>query len=140
MLTQHQPFTLTRSKRSRRSVGALALGLTLVLTTAACGDSDSSDSMSRPSTTEHNQADVAFATDMIQHHAQALSMVDLTLDRALDPQVQAMAEAVRDAQGPEIETMTEQQDGQYQPAITLAGDIVVAQEAEIEKMKSLLGS
>ena len=44
------------------------------------------------SATEHNDADVAFATDMIQHHAQALSMVDLTMGRDLDPEVQALAE------------------------------------------------
>ncbi len=44
---------------------------------------------------------------MIQHHAQALAMVDLTVERSLDPEVQALAEAIRAAQGPEIETMTD---------------------------------
>ncbi len=56
--------------------------------------------------TSFNNADVEFATDMIQHHAQALAMVDLTLGRDLDPEVQALAEDIRDAQGPEIEQMT----------------------------------
>ena len=219
MTKQHNPFALTRSKRVRRAVGALGLGLALTLTATACGDSDSNDSASQPSATKHNKADVAFATDMIQHHAQALSMVDMTVDRTLDPEVQALAEAIREAQGPEIETMTdwltdwdekipetmrdhtnagqdmgdmsesmegmddsmpgmmsaadmkaleeasdaefqdmwlemmtehhegavemaktEQKDGQYKPAIKLAGDIVIAQEAEIEKMKSMLGA
>jgi uncharacterized protein (DUF305 family) len=219
MPKQHNPSTPTR-KRARQAVGGLGLGLALTLTAAACGDSGGTDSTSQPSSTKHNKADVAFATHMIQHHAQALSMVDLTVDRTLDPQVQKMAEAIRDAQAPEIETMTgwltgwdeeipetmrdhtnaghnmgdmsdsmegmedsdmpgmmsaddmdalqnatdaefedmwlemmiehhegavemartEQSDGQYKPAIKVAGDIVIAQEAEIEKMKSMLGS
>ena len=57
------------------------------------------------SVTEHNDADVAFASDMIQHHAQALAMVDLTMDRPLDPEVEALAEDVRAAQAPEIEAL-----------------------------------
>jgi len=44
---------------------------------------------------------------MIQHHAQALSMVDLTMDRRLDPEVQALADDIRAAQAPEIERMSE---------------------------------
>jgi uncharacterized protein (DUF305 family) len=90
--------------RSTRALGALTLGLALTLT--ACGsDDDGGSETAAVSTTEHNDADVAFASDMIQHHAQALAMVDLTIDRDLDPQVQRLAEAIRDAQGPEIETM-----------------------------------
>lgn len=54
----------------------------------------------------YNQADVRFATEMIQHHAQALQMVDLTLGRSLEPEVQTLAEAILGAQGPEIEMMT----------------------------------
>jgi uncharacterized protein (DUF305 family) len=170
------------------------------------------------SETDHNDADVAFATDMIQHHAQALSMVDLTVDRTLDPEVQQLADDIREAQGPEIETMSDwlqdwdeevpatmrdhsnaghdmegmgdsmdgldsdmpgmmsgddfdelerapdsefqtmwlemmiehhegavemakdqQQNGQYKPAVDLAGAVVDTQTAEIEKMKGLLG-
>jgi uncharacterized protein (DUF305 family) len=44
---------------------------------------------------------------MIQHHAQALAMVDLTVERQLDPEVQALVEAIRAAQAPEIETMSD---------------------------------
>jgi uncharacterized protein (DUF305 family) len=50
---------------------------------------------------------VAFAGDMIQHHAQALAMVDLTVGRDLDPEVLRLAEDIRAAQGPEIEQMTD---------------------------------
>ncbi|WP_110240271.1 DUF305 domain-containing protein [Nocardioides gilvus] len=96
------PRPLTLVRRSTALLATLALGLALALT--ACGNDDNSAEVSE---TEHNDADVAFASDMIQHHAQALSMVDLTADRTLDPEVQQLAEEIREAQGPEIETMTD---------------------------------
>lgn len=98
----------TKTKTRTRALSALALTFALGAGLTACGD-DTSDVASKAevSTTEHNDADVTFASDMITHHAQALSMVDLTLDRPLDPEVQALAEDIRDAQGPEIETMAD---------------------------------
>ena len=99
--------THTTTRRTR-ALGAVALTLVLGAGLAACGDdSDTTGGRAEVSTTEHNDADVAFASDMITHHAQALSMVDLTLDRPLDPQVQALAEDIREAQAPEIETMAD---------------------------------
>lgn len=96
----------THARRSARLLGTLTLGLALTLT--ACGDDEpSTDTATQVSETDHNEADVAFATDMIQHHAQALSMVDLTVGRTLDPEVQQLADDVREAQGPEIETMSD---------------------------------
>jgi uncharacterized protein (DUF305 family) len=178
---------------------AVVLGLVIMLLGAACGSDESAESTSEVSATEHNDADVAFATDMIQHHAQALSMVDLTLGRPLDPQVQRLADGIREAQTPEIETMSdwltdwdvevpatmrdhlhadhgggdadlqalekasdagfqtrwlelmvehhegavemaeaEQSDGRYEPAVELAGTIIETQQAEIDRMRSLL--
>lgn len=94
-----------------RRPGVLLVSLTvgLGLTLTACGNDDESagDTSPQVSATEHNDADVAFATDMIQHHAQALSMVDLTVDRTIDPEVQQLADDIRAAQGPEIETMSD---------------------------------
>ena len=90
--------------RTTRALGALSLGLALAVGLTACGD-DSGDSSAQVSATEHNAADVAFAGDMIQHHAQALAMVDLTMDRPLDPEVEALTEDIRAAQAPEIETL-----------------------------------
>lgn len=94
---------------TRRCAAALALGLALVL--SGCGGQEdgraAESSGSQVSATEHNEADVAFATEMIQHHAQALAMVDLTMGRPLDPEVTELAEAIRAAQAPEIETMTD---------------------------------
>ncbi len=84
--------------RSRRTVAAVAA----VLTLAGC--SDPTGTSSGPG---HNEADVDFAGDMIQHHAQALEMVDLTMGRDLDPEVEQLTEQIRDAQAPEIERMAD---------------------------------
>ncbi|RYC14578.1 DUF305 domain-containing protein [Nocardioides zhouii] len=97
-----------RTNRTTRALGALTLTAALALTAAACGNDDASTATSSEvSTTEHNDADVEFASQMLQHHAQALSMVDLTIERPLDPEVQQLAEQIREAQAPEIETFTD---------------------------------
>jgi uncharacterized protein (DUF305 family) len=100
---------IMRINRTTRALSALPTTLALAFTVTACGNDDtttgSEDTGPQVSATEHNDADVAFASDMIQHHAQALSMVDLTLDRNLDPEVQQLAEQIQAAQGPEIETL-----------------------------------
>lgn len=97
-----------RINRTTRALSALTLTAALALTAAACGNDDASTgTASEVSTTEHNDADVEFASNMLQHHAQALAMVDLTIDRPLDPEVLQLAEQIRDAQAPEIETFTD---------------------------------
>jgi len=85
-----------RTNRTTRALGALSI--TLALTLSACGGDESAD--------DHNDADVAFASGMIPHHTQALEMVEMTEGRPLDPEVQALAEDIRQAQAPEIETMS----------------------------------
>lgn len=82
-----------RTTRTTRTFGALATTLVLSLV-AACGGSD------------HDDADVSFAQDMLVHHAQALDMVEMTEGRPLDPEVEALAREIEDAQAPEIETFT----------------------------------
>ncbi len=89
---------------ARPLTAALAAVLLLL---AGCGGETEGSAAPEPSKTEHNSADVTFATDMLPHHAQALSMVDLTLGRQLDPEVADLAEQVRDAQVPETETMVD---------------------------------
>ncbi|HLN79261.1 MAG TPA: DUF305 domain-containing protein [Nocardioidaceae bacterium] len=86
--------------RYTRALAATAAALTLVL--AGCSSSEPSSSGKG-----FNDADVDFASDMIQHHAQALEMVDLTLGRDLDPEVVELTEQIRAAQTPEIETMAD---------------------------------
>lgn len=94
-----------------RKFTVLATLLATLSVLAACGNDGDDTSAHQTHTArggdEFNDADVEFATDMTQHHAQALSMVDLTLGRQLDPEVQQLAEDIREAQGPEIEQMTD---------------------------------
>ena len=94
--------------RTTAALSALALGLTLGLT--ACGadtEATPAATSSETSTSDHNDADVRFASGMVQHHAQALAMVDTTVGRDLDPEVVALADDIRAAQTPEIETMAD---------------------------------
>lgn len=102
--------------RTRIARGAAAAVLTLTIAggLAACGDDETTDTADTPSQTQtasngdvFNDADVQFATDMMQHHAQAIEMVTLTQGRSLDPEVQQIADDIREAQVPEIETMTD---------------------------------
>ena len=86
--------------RFPRTLAAAAAALTLTL--AGCSASESSTDGNA-----YNDADVDFASDMIQHHAQALEMVDLTLGRELDPEVVTLTEEIRAAQAPEIEKMAD---------------------------------
>ena len=102
----------TTGGRLRRAAVGVALAGALGLSLAACGD-DSNSGSGSPSAVQtasngdvYNAADVKFATDMIQHHAQALAMVALTDGRPLDPAMKKLTEQIRDAQAPEIETMT----------------------------------
>lgn len=81
----------------------LATLAAVVALVAACGDDTTTEPAPDPQ--GFNNADVQFATDMIPHHAQALSMVDLTMGKNLSPKVLALAEEIRMAQSPEIERM-----------------------------------
>ena len=89
---------------------ALLLSLLASPLLLACGSggSDAGESKVRtaPNGDRFNDADVAFATRMIPHHAQALQLVDLTRNRELRPEVLALAEQIREEQAPEIEAMT----------------------------------
>ncbi len=87
---------------------ALSLTALIVLATlalAGCGsngaDSSSGDSVS------HNHQDVTFATDMIPHHLQAAQMAEMAQTQASLPAVKTLAEEIKAAQGPEIDTMTQ---------------------------------
>ena len=53
----------------------------------------------------YNADDVAFATNMIPHHQQAIDLAALVPDRSTKPELTKLASAIADAQGPEIETM-----------------------------------
>ncbi|HYZ51952.1 MAG TPA: DUF305 domain-containing protein [Streptosporangiaceae bacterium] len=89
------------------------------LVLAGCGGSKSTSAqhsnMPMPSssapasaaTAAHNAADAAFATDMIQHHRQAVQMAQLASSRAGSGNVKALAAGIEKAQAPEIKTMSQ---------------------------------
>lgn len=100
----------TRRALRRLPFAVAAVALSTGLT--ACGDdSDSGATASSAQTASNgdvfNDADVDFATNMIPHHAQAVQMANLTNGRSLEPAVRQLAEQIRDAQVPEVETMTD---------------------------------
>ncbi|MGI3200548.1 DUF305 domain-containing protein [Streptomyces sp. GLT-R25] len=103
-------------RRTALSVAAGAAALVL----AACGsdsgsgghDMGSMESDSSPTATasakagDHNDADVDFSKEMIQHHRQAVDMAELAADRASSQEVKDLATKVKGAQDPEIKTMS----------------------------------
>ncbi|MFE1860897.1 DUF305 domain-containing protein [Streptomyces anandii] len=111
------------SRRSlvRRAV-ALATAATAAVVLAACGTSgDSSSSSPAPTQSghdtgathpsgssqgSHDPQDVSFAQGMIPHHRQAVAMADLAASRAKSPQVKDLAAKIKQAQDPEINTMS----------------------------------
>ena len=53
-----------------------------------------------------NNADETFLMEMIAHHEQAIEMADMVLDKdGVDERVTELAQKIKVAQGPEIETM-----------------------------------
>lgn len=95
---------------------ALPTALAAALVLSACGTADTaatsaanpsaSAANSAPASKTKNEADVVFASMMIPHHAQAISMADTALKQATDPKVKALAPKIKAAQGPEIERMS----------------------------------
>lgn len=92
------------------SSSALALALTL----AGCStppegvgmDHTSAPSPPSDSAAAFNNADETFVMGMIAHHQQAIEMADLLLDKdGIDERVITLALDIKEAQGPEIETM-----------------------------------
>ena len=89
------------------------LALAVALTLAACGSDDdggvvgADDGATSSSVKEvdHNHADVTFAQGMIPHHEQAIEMAEMALEQASAPEVRDLAERIKAAQGPEIETL-----------------------------------
>ncbi|MEU0131760.1 DUF305 domain-containing protein [Streptomyces sp. NPDC006289] len=101
----------------RTALAATAGAASLVL--AACGSNDDASTghdghSSPPSATasaaasqgEHNAADVAFAKGMIPHHRQAVEMAGLAPGRAESAEVKALAAEIKEAQDPEIKTLS----------------------------------
>lgn len=110
--------------RRRAIVGVIAAA---ALTVSACSSDDAASDTAVTDTssaetsavgvttadssaeTEAGEADGSFARGMIPHHTQAIEMAELALDPATGagPEVQDLATRIRDAQGPEIELLTD---------------------------------
>jgi uncharacterized protein (DUF305 family) len=90
----------------RRLILLCALLAAVALTAAACSSSGSRSGSSTSTPTDHNQADVTFAREMIPHHQQAIEMAQLAESRAGSPRVRELATKIEAAQGPEIERLT----------------------------------
>lgn len=107
---------MTAHRKLIRRTVLTATAAVAALVLAACGggghdmgsmESDSSPSKSASAKAgDHDEADVDFATEMIQHHRQAIEMADLAADRASSQEVKDLATKVKGAQDPEIETMS----------------------------------
>lgn len=97
----------------RRTLVAAVLAGTLAITVAACS-STTDDQPAMPMDTSAmpmsgTATEAAFAQSMIPHHQQAIEMADLALnpDAQASPQVRKLATAIKNAQDPEIQQMTD---------------------------------
>jgi uncharacterized protein (DUF305 family) len=97
----------------RRIAAALA-SLAAVLFVSSCGSQASDGHVDQPQTGQpviagqpagYNADDVAFASNMIPHHQQAVELSALVPDRSTNPELIALAKQISAAQQPEIETM-----------------------------------
>lgn len=91
---------------------------------------------------EHNAADIAFATDMIPHHEQALTLSDLVPERTDNPELAALAADIKAAQQPEIDTLQQylRDWGAPEPTHTDHSEMAgMVDDATMEKLKTLSG-
>ena len=102
--------------KKMRLAAVAAVPLAAVLFLAGCADNggsmpgmDHGGSSSAPSESaeaDFNMADSMFAMMMIPHHEQAVEMSDMILAKSdVDQRVLDLAQQIKDAQQPEIETM-----------------------------------
>lgn len=101
--------------RMRTAMAAIPIALALVLAGCTGGGDDPMSGMDHEGPTHSGQADgqvdvgaadSMFVMMMIPHHQQAVEMSDMVLGKTgIDPEVTDLAQQIRDAQAPEIETM-----------------------------------
>ena len=100
-----------------RTIALAASALTTALVLAGCAATTSTSTMpsgmpgmdhgTSSSAPQFNDPDIAFVTQMIPHHQQAVEMADIVLGKTgVDPRVVDLATQITAAQGPEIATMT----------------------------------
>ena len=96
-----------------KPLATVGAALALVTLVAACGggmgsahDSSSGTVSHGSSQTSGQAVDIAFAQQMIPHHAQAMEMAELATTRASSPEVKALAAQITAAQDPEVRVMS----------------------------------
>lgn len=96
----------------RRVLSLVTTTLAAAALVAACSSGESHSSMSDtskqtiPESANFNASDVGFAQGMIPHHAQAVEMADLALEKSTNADVLALAKQIKASQNPEIQTMS----------------------------------
>jgi uncharacterized protein (DUF305 family) len=113
--TKFSQTVLTKRNARNAAITAVALASTVAL--AGCtidmavpdnstvGNGANNSMMGDSDSSEFSNTDVMFAQMMIPHHQQAVEMSDLALEISTNPEVLAVAQKIRDAQGPESELM-----------------------------------
>ncbi|AZI58872.1 DUF305 domain-containing protein [Nakamurella antarctica] len=88
---------------------------------------------------EYNDADIVFATDMIPHHIQAVEMAEMVPGSGASPEVAALAAQIQSAQQPEVDLMLGFLDtwGQKPPGHEMGHDMGMMSEAD---MTTLMGT
>ncbi|MFZ9158885.1 MAG: DUF305 domain-containing protein [Ilumatobacteraceae bacterium] len=96
-------------RHPRALIAAAVIGLVVLVGCSSGHSSMNSDAMkmaSIPEGADFNATDVGFAQGMIPHHAQAVEMADMAIAANASPAVLTLAQKIKAAQNPEIETMT----------------------------------
>lgn len=130
------------------TLSTIVVAATLAL--SACS-SDPEPAQTSPDSAEQstavadfNDADVAFVTDMIPHHQEAISMSQMAEDRG-GSDVAALATRIEDAQQFEIETMTQwledwgQEAPSPMPGTSDLTDMGLMQPGDIDEFMSVRG-
>ena len=92
---------------SALTVALVLTGCSTTTTTTMPSDMPGMDHGSSSDASQFNDPDIAFVTQMIPHHQQAVEMADILLGKTgVDPRVVDLAMQIKAAQGPEITTMT----------------------------------
>ncbi|WP_280410205.1 DUF305 domain-containing protein [Nocardia brasiliensis] len=109
------------TSRTRITTAVAAVTTVTALFAAGCGGDDDSNTMpgmdhgssstsasagAPAARTDFNDADVTFLQMMYPHHAQAVEMAKLVPSRSQNPQLQALATGVEQAQAPEMQQIT----------------------------------
>ena len=106
--------------RTTRRSRTVALAITAAVAAAVLASCSSADTATPASTGSSmaaeqsagadtqqagSESDITFAQLMIPHHEQAVQMADMALQKATTPEVQQLAQQIKDAQDPEIQQM-----------------------------------